>query len=291
MIRTKGKKDLSKYLFLIPTLLILIPIVVYPLFYSLAGSFRFFKHGIPVKWIGSENYKVLFTDSLFYSSLRNTLIFVIFAVLFEFLLGFILANLVHRIKYQRFEQFLRSGFLIPIFIAPVVIGVIWRMLLNPQYGVFNYFLGLYEFSFTGSTTFALPTLIFVDIWQWTPFMFIIFLASIKTINIELEEAALVDGASTIAIIRYIYIPHLVYPMVVAVLLRIMDALKVFDTIYTLTFGGPGSATFTTNFTIWRWAFYELKIGKAASYSWIIVIILTIVFTVFLNYINRRFEIE
>jgi multiple sugar transport system permease protein len=285
------KKDFKKYLFLIPALIILVPIVIYPLLYSLLGSFRLFKHGVPVGWIGIENYRVLFADILFYNSLKVTGIFVVSAVFFELIIGFFLAIAINRIKYKKIEEVLRSGFIIPIFIAPVVIGVVWRMLLNPEYGVFNYFLGLKGFSFTGNTSLALPTLIFVDIWQWTPFMFIIFLASLKTMDIELEEAALVDGANTRHLIQYLYIPHLIYPMIVAVLLRIMDAFKLFDTVYTLTFGGPGSATFSTNFTIWRWAFHELKVGKAAAYSWIIVIILSIVFTIFISFIQKRYDLE
>lgn len=291
MNRLNKKNSFGKYIFILPAFIILALIVVYPLFYSLAGSFKSFRYGMPTGWVGFENYKQLFTDKLFYDSLTNTLIFVVLAVLFEFIIGFILAIFINEIRFDKLEQAVRTGFMIPIFIAPVVVGVVWRMLLNPQYGVFNYFFGLHELSFTGNIKLALPTLIFVDIWQWVPFMFIICLAALKSVNPEIEEAALVDGASRMAVIRYIYIPRMGYPIVVAFLLRTMDAFKIFDTVYILTFGGPGTKTYSTNFAIWRWAFYELKIGKAASYSWIIVIILTILFTFFLNYMNRRLEIQ
>ncbi len=283
------KEKYLKWVLLAPALIIIVSLIIYPLFYALRASLFLYRYGKPVEFVGLKNYAELFANKLFYNSLRNTGIYVVCAVAVEFVLGLILALIMNR-ELGRFRGIVRAALTIPMFISPIVVGVIWRMMYNPQYGLFNWFLGLRGFAPTGSENYAIFFVVLADIWQWTPFMYIIFLAALQSVPTEILEASLIDGANRKQQLFRIVMPSISYALVIAFTLRFMDATKALDIIYTLTFGGPGVATETAGLMIFRNAFNDIRIGTAAAYSWLFTIMIGVIMTLFMGWFSRRFEI-
>ena len=279
----------AKYFLLLPTMVILVSIVVYPMIFALKASFFVWRlRGEPI-FVGIENYKNLFAQDSFSNSLIKTAYFVVGAVALEFILGLILALIMNR-EMGKFRGVMRTLLTIPMFTAPIVVGVTWRMLYNPNFGAINWIFHSKGFAPTGSSVLALPAVIIADAWQWTPFMFIIFLAALQSVPQEIIEAAKVDGASYFQRLKSVVMPHLSYVMAIAVILRMMEAVKTFDLVYTLTFGGPGMASETVSFAMFKIAFNDFNIGMAVAFSWIVVIILGVITTLFLNYVQRKIGI-
>jgi multiple sugar transport system permease protein len=218
----------------------------------------------------------------------NTAIYVAIAVSAELVLGLALALLMNR-EIRGFSKPVRAALTIPMFIAPIVVGIVWRMIYNPQYGLFNWILGTRDFAPTGGDH-ALYFVILADIWQWTPFMYIILLAALQSVSRELIEAALIDGAGAWQRLYRIVLPSISSALVIAFTLRFMEATKALDIIYTLTFGGPGSDTETVGFMIFRLAFNDVRIGTATAFAWLYAIAIGIVLSFFMSWMNRRFEI-
>jgi multiple sugar transport system permease protein len=159
----------------------------------------------------------------------------------------------------------------------MVIGIIWRFILNPEIGIANYILkmvGLQPLIWLGDIKYALSTIILIDIWQWTPFLFIIFLSGMQGISPNLYEAAEVDGASEWGLIRYITIPMLKPIMYIGILIRSIDSFKMFDLVYILTRGGPVNSTETASLYIYKTGFNFFNMGKASTMSYILLIIMT-----------------
>jgi multiple sugar transport system permease protein len=278
-----------KWVLLAPALLIIASLVFYPLVYALRASFFLYRYGKPVQFVGFKNYLELFSNQLFYNSLKNTGIYVSVAVSVEFALGLFLALLMNG-ELGRFRKVVRAALTVPMFISPVVVGIIRRLMYNPQYGLFNWFLGTQGFAPTGSQKFAIFFVILADIRQWTPFMYIIFLAALQSVPPEILEASLIDGANPRQQLFRVIMPSISYAMVIDFTLRFMDATKALDVIYTLTFGGPGGATETSGFMIFRNAFNDIKIGTATAYSWMFTSLIGVIISFFMGWLNRRFEI-
>jgi multiple sugar transport system permease protein len=283
------KEKYLKWILIIPALIIIVSLVIYPLIYALRASLFLYRYGKPVEFVGLNNYLELFRNKLFYNSLRNTGIYVALAVSVEFILGLILALIMNR-ELGKFRGIVRAALTIPMFISPIVVGIIWRMMYNPHYGLFNYFLGIRGFAPTGNEKYALFFVVLADIWQWTPFMYIIILAALQSVPPEIMEASLIDGANRRQQLFRIIMPSISYALVIAFTLRFMDATKALDIIYTLTFGGPGAATETAGFMIFRNAFNDIRIGTATAYSWMFTVMIGIFITFFMGWFNRRFEI-
>jgi multiple sugar transport system permease protein len=210
------------------------------------------------------------------------------AVAAEFILGLLLALIMNR-EIRGFSRGVRAALTIPMFVAPVVVGIIWRMIYNPQYGLFNWIFGTRNFAPTGGNH-ALFFVILADVWQWTPFMYIIILAALQSVSPELIEASIIDGAGQWQRTLRIVLPSISAALVIAFTLRFMEATKALDIIYTLTFGGPGGATETVGFKIFRLAFNDIRIGTASAFSWLYTIIISIILSFFMSWMNRRFEI-
>ena len=284
-----GRRLLVEYSFLAPAMIILIGLVIFPMIWALRASLFNFQYGQLKDFVGLSNYWALVKSSLFWDSLRVTAILTAGSVAAEFVLGLALALLLSE-ELGRLRGVFRAAMMVPMFIAPIVVGIIWRMLFNPQFGVVDYIFHIPGFAWTGSTTWAIPSLIIADVWEWTPFMFVILLASIEAMPTEQMDAALVDGCNYLQKVRYIILPSISTGIVVAVLLRLMDAIKMFDSIWTLTWGGPGRTTESATYSIYRYAFNDFRLGTATAYSWIFVILLTIFVTIFLRQVSRRFNI-
>lgn len=283
------KEKYLKWILLAPALIIIISLVIYPLFYALRGSFFLYRYGKPMNFVGFNNYLELFKNPLFYNSLKNTGIYVGVAVPVELILGLVLALIMNR-KLGNFRGIVRAALTIPMFIAPIVVGIIWRMIYNPQYGLFNWVLGTRGFAPTGGVKYAIFFVVLADIWQWTPFMYIIILAALQSVPRDVIEASLIDGANRRQQLFRIIMPTISYALVIAFTLRFMEATKALDIIYTMTMGGPGGATETASYMIFRNAFNDLRIGTATAYSWMVTIIIGGFIAFFIGWFNRRFEI-
>lgn len=269
------------FLLLAPALLSLIFIVIYPMIFSLSLSFHQWNIIRPGGWtlVGLSNYiEILFHDSYFYSSLKTTLIYLLGTIPIQFGLGLLIALILQNVT-QKISGFLRTTLIIPTIMTPIVVGIIWRLMYNPDMGTLNYFLDLFHLApinWVGMPNTALLSVMVADIWEWTPFMALILLAGLQSLPTEPFEAALVDGASFLQMFRFITLPLLIPTMLVALLIRIIDSFKTFDIIFVLTQGGPGRATETMNYFTYRYGFKFFHMGYTSALSWILLMIVTII---------------
>ena len=282
------KEKRLKWVLVAPALTMIIALIIFPLIYALRASLYLFRYGKAVQFVGLQNFVELFKNPLVLNAVTNTAIYTVIAVSAEFLLGLLLALLMNR-EIRGFSRPVRAALTIPMFVAPIVVGIIWRMIYNPQYGLFDWIFGIRNFAPTGGDH-ALYFVILADVWQWTPFMYIIILAALQSVSPELIEASIIDGAGQWQRTLRIILPSISAALVIAFTLRFMDATKALDIIYTLTFGGPGAATETVGFMIFRLAFNDIRIGTATAFSWLYTILISIILSFFMSWLNRRYEI-
>jgi multiple sugar transport system permease protein len=271
----KPRPKLGRYAAMTPGLLFLAAIAIYPTIYSLVISFNRWRltTGEDPVFVGLDNYATLLGDPSFWNAVRVTLVFVGFAVAIEFVLAFLLALLFFRAFPG--DKAMRALILMPMLVAPVVVGLLARFSLEPNFGVVNQLMrsiGLPTTEFFGSVGLALPTLIAIDVWQWTPFLFLILLAAMQGLPEEVIEASKLDGASWPRIVWHQFLPLLKYPIMVGLLLRLIDAFRVYDIIYMTTRGGPIDATTTMSWQIYDVGFRSFTISYAAAYSWLLLIL-------------------
>lgn len=272
----KNQETFAYRLFLIPLILVLVSVTLYPLLYNVYISLTDLQltkpyRGIP--FVGLENYAKLFSSSHFYATLTNTLLMVVGSVALQFLLGLALALLLNR--SLRGFGVVRTLLLLPMVVTPTVAALTWSLMYNPSHGVLRYFLsvlGLQSPQWLSDPSLALFSIILVDVWEWTPFTMLLILSELHSVPADVYEAAQIDGASGLQILTKITIP-LIKPLIgVVLLIRTMDTFKVFEKIYVLTGGGPGAATETLMFSAYRQAFGLFKMGYAASISLILLVI-------------------
>ncbi len=277
---TSRVNRLSPYMFMAPAVLIMAIALIYPLGYMIWGSLRAWDPSQTIgeaEFVGLKNYITLWNDPNFHESLWVTLRFAFFVVTFEMLIGVGLALLLDR--NIRGMSILRTMFILPMMIAPVVVGLMWRYMYHPTVGTFNRTLealGLPDIDWLGSH--ALTSVIIADIWQWTPFIFILSLAALQSLPRSALEAAKIDGATGWQQIIHIKLPLMMPVLIVTALLRLIDAFKVLEVILVLTEGGPGLSTEILALRISRTAteFRELGVAAAMSnYLLILLMLLTI----------------
>jgi multiple sugar transport system permease protein len=240
--------------YLIPGLAFLIGIDLVPLVYSLGASLFNWWLVRPqeIRFLGVGNYLTLAADPAFRRAIVVTGVFTLGSVLVELLAGLALALLFA--QPFPFLRPMRAILLLPLFVVPVVGATMWRLILHPDMGAINYYLGvlgLGQPAWLGEPTLAMIAIILVDAWRTIPFMFLVIHAGLETLPAELYEAAKVDGASWLQSFRFITVPLLTYIMLLAVLIRGMDAFREFDIIFVLTGGGPGTATETIQLLNYR----------------------------------------
>jgi len=270
-------KRMEPAFYIAPAFLVMGVILLYPLIYSLWLSFhkwtlRTFRQGIP--WVGLDNYTNLFSNSEFLNSLRVTALFVIFAVGIEFILGMGLALLLnHDLKAK---GLIRSIILLPMMCTNVVIGLTWRLLLNYDFGIINYYLsvlGLNRVEWVSSPRMALTSVPMVDVWNTTSFVALLLLAGLQSLPDEPYEAAKIDGASGLQTFLYLTLPLLRQTILVVLLWRFIDTFRIFDVIYLLTAGGPARATETVSIYVYRYGFQNFNLGLASASSYIMILIM------------------
>jgi len=274
------------YWAVLPALIATLAVVALPLIYSFGVTFYHYVLTDPrnIHFDGLTNYAHAFSDPTFRNSIGTTLIFGLGTVTVELLLGMFFAIAVNSLTIG--QGLIRTTMLVPVFMTPAVVAFMWRFMLHPDSGVINYFLGSVGLGhpvWLGDPKLALPAIMGVEIWRNTPFMFPIFLAGMQSLPSELFEAAAVDGASFWQQFRRLTLPLLLPLILIAVIIRGMDALREFDTIFIMTGGGPGNTTETIAISTYRYSFrnYDMGLGSAVSY-----VIFAIVFLLGLYFVRR-----
>jgi multiple sugar transport system permease protein len=246
----------------LPSILVLLALSIYPMIYAVRLAF-----GDP------RNFTRLAGDRVFGMAALQTVVFTLVALTAEFVLGLALAVLIDSLARGR--SFFRAGLLVPMLLPPVVAAVAWRLIFNPQFGLLNgtlrrMGLNTAALTWTNGQNSALLSVIIVDIWEWTPFLFLLLSAGLQAIPPEPVEAARIDGAGPWRIFRDVTLPLLKPTILLALLLRAMDLVRIFDQIFILTQGGPGTATETVSLYIYRTAFRFSNFGYAAAMSFVLL---------------------
>jgi len=269
------KKPQNTYkLMLLPCLLILAIIVIAPIINLVYFSFQQYELSNPsnTHFNGLFNYIQAFKDELFIKSIGVTGLYIIGVLLIEVPLALILMELLNSLG--RLGSFLRVLFLPPMIIAPIVAGVIWRILYHPTSGMINYFLSIFfniKHGWLADPSTALLSLVIVDVWMYTPFLLFIFLAGRAAISEHIYEASMIDGANRFQIFRNVTLPLINKQLMVGVLFRVIDSIRIFPTIHIMTAGGPSNSTQTINYYTYRVAFQYTDIGYSSALGFLLLV--------------------
>ena len=279
-----------KYVFLLPGLIVLIAILIFPVLFTIRLSLSGWNSYNPsLDFVGLKNYVRLFTnDPRFWEAFFRLSFFSLTTVFLQYILGFGLALLVW--KDILFKRFFRVLFLIPMMTTPVIMTVIWKTVFHESLGPVNDFLSLFGLSYNwlSDPLISKITVIIVEVWQWTPFMFLLLLAGLLSLPKEAFLAASIDGAGPIRKFIYVTFPLMAPISIGAIIIRLIEASKIMDTIYVLTSGGPGTSTETTSFYIFIKGLREFQMGYSAAMSFTYLIIMILSLTVIVNVLIRLF---
>lgn len=281
-----------EYWFAAPALISLFLLVIIPMLWSLYTSFtdlNLTRANTTTNIIWFENYIGLLQSGRFWNSVGNTAYYVGLGVPIQFTIGFAVALIMAHYTKGWITSTLFTIFLLPMMMAPIVAGYMWRLLLQETFGPVNYLLGtlgLPEPGWMSSSTVALNSLLIADIWQWTPFMVLLLYTGRISINQDLYEAAKIDGASPWFTFRYVTLPQMKGVIAVAILLRTMDAFKLFDKMFIMTKGGPGTATELATYYNYLIGFRSFAMGRATAMSWILMIVAVILANLFLYVLEQ-----
>jgi multiple sugar transport system permease protein len=278
---------------LAPSLIILFVIAALPALYLLAASltpFQLVNPGSATDFSAPfRNYRLLPGDPRFVNSLIVQAKLSFWGVLFQVLLGLLLALLLH--AQSRFIEFARTFFLIPMVLPPIVVGVIWKLIYTPDISPLYYVAGLLNFTMpalTSSVNFALTAIIIADTWEWFPFTFLMVLAALQTIPEEYSEAALMDGAGRLQIFVHVTLPFIAPILTISAMFRLIDSVKAFPLIFLLTGGGPGSVTEVTNYYAYLMAFDFNEIGYSSAIT-IVMLVLVVIVSLGVMWMGRNRE--
>src|SRR5438270_11586836 len=265
---TRGRRPsfaAGPYVLLIPAAVALAAVSIYPLVYGFVASVRQFRYGLDLGFAGLNNYVNVLLDDTFITALATTAKYVVLCVSIEAVLGLGLAMLVSR--ELRAASLWRIGIILPMTVAPVVVGVMWRLIYASDIGVADPVMGVFGVHgvhVLGSETSAFLGVVLLDVWEWTPLMFLILLAGLQGIPQEPLEAAVMDGASGLRVFFDHVLPMLRPVLFVAIVLRTIDAIGTFDQVYVLTRGGPGVSTQLFSIYAYNSAFLFSQFGRAMA---------------------------
>lgn len=284
-------EQLVRAAFIAPAVVYLMFMSIFPFIYSVYLSLyqakltrlqnKFF--------IGFENYVNLFKDEVFLASLRNTFVLTTTSIVFEVILAFACAKVFLSLKEQKAGYFLRSMSILPMMITPLCVALIFSYILNPTLGILNYILsgvGVEPISWFANPNLALWSIIAINVWQWTPFMMLLMLAGLVSIPSSLYEAASLEKARWWHVARWIELPAIKDVILIGVILRVIDNLKLFDLVYVTTRGGPGTSTELLTFFTYRQDFAFFNVGYGSAAAVIILIISIFVTTIAVGFLRK-----
>jgi len=274
----------------LPALIFLILMTIFPLIFSIYISFFNYTLGQQMNFVSFGNYGSLLTDPSFWSALKITLQIAALALPVEIFLGILIAFLFN--TPGRGVGVCRMIVFIPMMLSPLVIGFFWKNMFDATFGIINYFLSLLSgrpqiISWFTNIRLALFAIVIVDIWEWTPFVALLAMAGLQAIPSNVTETVRLEKASLWLRFRVLYLPYLRFPLLVAVLIRSIDTLKIFDLPYILTGGAPGEATVTLTMFAYRVGFNYFYTGEAAALSWLIALISVGLITILIRVLTRK----
>jgi multiple sugar transport system permease protein len=271
-----------RYWLILPAVFLLLLVGLFPLIYSLVVSFmRITMLEVDTSFAGFENYAQLFRDKRLWLALLHTGLIVAIALPIELLLGLAMAYLF--LERMPGRQVLVALLVLPTIISPIVAGATWRIMFDNRYGPINQILGWIAgqpvpILWTVNPNTVYPAIIFCEIWQWTPFMFLILLAALSNVDRSLTEAAELDGSGFLRTFRYIVLPAIWPVMAIAILIRGLDLFRIFDIIWALTMGGPGTMTETISVYTYVQGFQQFETSYTAAIAFLVIAMLTIIVT-------------
>jgi multiple sugar transport system permease protein len=283
------RERLTALLLLAPSVLYLLAMAVYPTIYSLwlsVHSYTLYRPDL-TPFSGLDNFRDLLDTDVFSQSFIVTIVFSLVAVTLEFFLGLAVAVLLDR--KMTGIGILRTLLIVPVLISPVGMGLTWRYILAPTYGLLTYVLnsaGIPTAAWMASTTWALPAVILVDVWQWTPFVTLILLSAMQSVSVEVVEAAELDGLSEWQKLWRIVMPLIRPVVMVVILIRLIDSIRIFDLIFVLTRGGPASSTEVLSIFSYVTGFTSGDMGSAAAIAWVTVIFVNVLVFFFMRALSR-----
>lgn len=276
-------------LFVAPVVVYLVVFSIFPLLYSLGISFFDWSQTTrSFTFIGLENYRRLLADPVFWQSIGNTAILVGAGVVVQVLVGTALALFFD--LHLRGMWFVRGVLILPMLLTPVVVGLMWRALLNPEWGMLNWTLGslgMPQPFWLGDPAMALLTLVLVDSWQWTPFIMVVVFARLQALPHDVFEAAAVDGAGRRQALLQVTLPLLAPAIAFAGIFRAIDAFRSFDVVFGLTYGGPGRFTTTMSFYTWETGFHFTRYGYSSALAYVMVVVAIVGVTLLLRFVAVR----
>lgn len=280
-----------KYLFVLPGILWVLSFTIFPLLYSLRLSFMRARLGRPSKFIGLQNYIDAFQDYRFWNALEVSLIFVIASTAFTVLVGLGLALLFNR--EMRGQRVFRALFTMPIFTSAIAVGYLGLTIFHEQVGAVNTVLIALGMTdppkWFSNVWLARVAVLLVDTWQWTPFCFLVILAGLQALPEEIYEASWLDTSSNWAIFRYITLPLIAPILLTVTMLRLVETFKMLDIPFSLTSGGPGSATQTYSFFVYLVGLRNFNQGYASALAYILLIIMMSITIVFFNRLRKGYD--
>jgi multiple sugar transport system permease protein len=281
-----------KWIYTMPAVSFVLIMMVFPIIYTLRISFYEWSMSAttPPKWVGISNYSALFADGRFWHAVGSTFYFTFAALILETVLAVAIALLLYR--DFKGKNIVKTLFLLPMVATPVAMGLVWMLIYEPTIGIANKLLkslGLDPLLWLASPSQVIPSLVIVDVWEWTPMIALIVMAGLSTLPSDPYEAADVDGATMWQKFTYITLPLLRPTIVVAVMLRLIDVLKTFDIIYATTQGGPNLASETLNVYGYVLGFQYFKLGMASSLL-VIFFALVMGLTLAMIWVRKRMEV-
>ncbi|MGB3645933.1 MAG: sugar ABC transporter permease [Mesorhizobium sp.] len=280
----RGLSDLSiRNLFIIPTILFLIAFNIFPLIYSLGYSFTDFRASTnaPANFVGLQNYRELLNDPFVWSNFAITAQYVIVSVAGQLVVGFGVAMLLNR--DIPFKGLLTTLLLLPMMLSMAVVGLFWKLLYDPSFGIINYALGLGTFEWLANPKMALYAVALTDIWMWSPFVMLLSLAGLSAVPKHLYEAAAIDRAGPFYTFFRITLPLVAPILMIAVIFRTMEAFKTFDLAYILT---SQPTTELISIRLYKMAFQEWQTGRSCALAYIVLIMVIAITNIYVKYLNK-----
>jgi len=281
--------------FIVPTCIFLALLTIWPFIYSVYLSLHAVKLTALHRavFIGLDNYVNILSDPLFLRAMANTFALAIVSIACEIVIGFIVAKAFISIAHLRGSNWLRSIFLMPMMVTPLIVGMIFSYVFNPVLGIANYLLGgigIEPVSWFGESRAAMLSILLINVWQWTPFMMLLIMAGLFSIRSDLYEAARVDGAKWHHLLRFLEIPSIRGIVLLGVILRVIDTLRFFDVVYITTRGGPGDSTMVLTLYAYQqnFQYFQAGVGSAAA---VVILAISIIITTFAVRLLRRIEDE
>ena len=282
-----ARRRRNYFLFIAPTLVVVGAVIIFPWLYTIWMSALDWTIGSAAHFVGLGNYQKIFTSQRFGEAVWHTFYFTALAVIAPLILGTFAAMIFHR-EFP-FRGVLRGVFIMPMMATPVAVALVWTMMFHPQQGVLNYLLslvGLPPSLWVYSPTLVIPSLVLVEVWHWTPLVMLIVLGGLAALPTEPYESARLDGATEWQLFRYITLPLVAPFILVAAVIRTIDALKTFDTIYVITGGGPGTASETINLFLYLQAFAFYNIGTASAVV-VVFFVIVLAMALLLLYVREK----